>query len=321
MTEIHKVLVTGASGFLGSHIAEAAHEAGYEVHALIRAASSGRWLGHEWLEIHTANLFDRKALSSILKEVDAVIHNAGTLWGEYHKVNTEGTRVVAEESAKAGIKRFVYISSLAAGGASKGPYAKDGAEPDNPISSYGHSKKDAEQLLYNLRGKLHVVILRYPMIYGPRDTQGLRLFRTFKIFINPSVGLRRRYISVVYVKDAARAAVAALLAPVGSGSCYNISDGGDYTFNKLYKVVGKVWGRIALRIPVPFDLIMFGAWVVNDVLKGKTAFNPSQMGMFRKRFWLVSCKEAIRDLDWRPEVDIYEGIRETIRWYKDEGWL
>jgi nucleoside-diphosphate-sugar epimerase len=318
---VKKILVTGASGFLGSHICEAVHDAGHEVHALIRETSSRRWLEHDWLTIHTAGLFDPQDLRSALRGVDAVIHTAGTLWGDYHKVNTEGTRFVAGESVKAGIKRFVYISSLAAGGPGRGPYSADGSHPDNPTSPYGHSKKDAEQLLQRLRGRLHIVILRYPMIYGPRDAQGLRLFKTFKILINPSIGVRRRYISVVYVKDAARAAVAALEAKVSSGACYNISDGADYTFNKLYKVVGKVWGRMALRIPVPFDLIMFGAWVVNDVLKGKTAFNPEQMGMFRKRFWLISPERAIRELDWKPEVDIYEGVRETIRWYKDEGWL
>lgn len=319
--KLKRILVTGASGFLGSHIAEAAHEAGYEVHALIRPTSSRRWLGYEWLNIHVAELNDRKTLSSILKDVDAVIHNAGTLWGDYHRVNTEGTRIIAEESVKVGIKRFVYISSLAAGGSSKGPYAKDGGEPDNPISSYGCSKKEAEQLLCRLRNQIDVVILRFPMIYGPRDTQGLRLFKTFKILINPSVGLRRRYISAVYVKDAARAALTALSAPVSSGSCYNISDGADYTFNKLYKVVGKVWGRKALRIPVPFDLIMFGAWVVNDFLKGKTAFNPDQMRMFRRRYWLVSPERAIRELGWKPQVGIYQGVKETVRWYKEKGWL
>mgnify|MGYP001086579016 CR=1 FL=1 len=321
MAEVKKVLVTGASGFLGSHISEAAHQAGYEVHALIRQTSSRRWLDHPWLVIHTADLYDRDAMACILSRMDGVIHCAGTLWGDYYRVNTQATRVIAEESAKVGIKRFVYVSSMAAGGPSKGPYAKDGGEEDNPISPYGHSKRDAEQLLYNLRSKLHVVILRYPMIYGPRDTQGLRLFKTFKIFINPSVGLRRRYISAVYVKDAARAAVAALFAPVGSGSCYDISDGANYTFNKLYKVIGKVWGRKALRIPVPFDLIMFGAWVINDLLKGKTAFNPDQMGMFRERYWLVSPERANCELGWRPQVDIYQGVKETVRWYKEKGWL
>jgi nucleoside-diphosphate-sugar epimerase len=316
-----KVLVTGASGFLGSHICEAAHQAGYQVHALIRQSSPRSWLGHDWLTMHTADLFDRKALAPVLKSMDGVIHAAGTLWGDYHRVNTEGTRVIAEECVKAGIKRFVFVSSLAAGGPGNGPYSMDGDHPDNPVSPYGHSKKDAEELLCKMRRRLEIVSLRFPMIYGPRDAQGLRLFKTFKLLINPSIGVRRRHISLVYVKDAARAAVAGIDANVSSGGRYNISDGNSYTFIKLYKIIGKVWGRKALRIPVPFDLIMFGAWMVNDVLKGKTAFNPEQIGMFRKRFWLISPEEAIRDLDWKPQVDIYEGIRQTVDWYKEKGWL
>lgn len=318
---IKKVLVTGASGFVGSHICEVLHEAGYEVHALVRASSSRRWLDHPWLNIHSAELFDRRAVASILENVDAVVHNAGTLWGDYHRVNTEATRVMAEECIRAGVSKLVYVSSLAAGGPCAGPYPRDGNEPDVPISPYGHSKKDAEIVLQSLAFNINVLVLRFPMIFGPRDAQTLRLFRTFKMFINPSVGLRRRYISVIYVRDAARCVVAALQAGVPSGSVYNVSDGRSYTFNDLYKIVGKVWGRWALRIPLPFALLMFGSWLVNDLLKGKTAFNPDQIGMFRERYWLVSPDKAIRELDWRSATDIREGIRETIDWYKEHGWL
>jgi len=316
-----KVLVTGASGFLGSHICEAAHEAGCQVHALVRESSNRQWLNHPWLHIHTADLFDTNALLKILSKVDTVIHNAGALWGEYYRINTRGTESITKTAIKAGVKRFVYISSLAAGGPSSGPYPRDDNQPDEPISPYGHSKKKAEEYLQKIRNKMSVVILRYPMIYGPRDVQALRLFKSFKIMINPSIGLRRRHISVVYVKDAARAAVRAVSAKIGSGSVYCVSDGCDYTFNKLFKIVGKVWGRKALRIPVPFDLIMFGAWVVNDVLKTNTAFNPEQIGMFRERFWLISPERAASELGWEPATDIYLAMSETIRWYKKHNWL
>lgn len=321
MAVIKKVLVTGASGFLGSHICEALHEAGYEVHALIRAQSSRQWLGHAWFRIHIAELFDRAALADIFRKVDAVIHNAGALWGSYHEVNTDLTRIVAEESVKAGVRKLVYISSIAAGGPSKGPYARDGGEPDEPCSPYGHSKKDAEDVLLRLREKIKVVILRYPMIFGPRDAQSLRLFKSFNFLINPNVGVRHRYISVVYVRDAAWAAVRALEARVESGSIYNISDGANYTFNELYRIAGKVWRRWAFRIPVPFALLMFSAWLIGDVLKGKTAFNPEQIAMFSNRYWLISPRRAIRELDWKPRYDIQDAIRETINWYKKERWL
>lgn len=319
--KIKKVLVTGASGFFGSHICEALHHAGYEVHALVRETSSRRWLAHDWLSVHTADLFDSKALVKILQPIEVVVHNAGALWGDYQKVNTQGTRMIAEASIEAGVEKFIYISSLAAGGPSQGLCARDASLPDNPVSQYGHSKKAAESFLQNIRDRKNVVIFRFPMIYGPRDTQGLRLFKTFKILINPSVGFRRRHLSVIHVRDAAGAVVAALQTAVESGAIYPISDGEDYTFNKLYKIIGKVWGRKALRIPVPFAFIMLGAWFVNDVLNGKTAFNPEQIDMFRERYWLIAPDKAVRELGWRAEVDIYSGIKETIEWYEKNGWL
>ncbi|TKJ42850.1 hypothetical protein CEE36_06180 [candidate division TA06 bacterium B3_TA06] len=316
-----KVLVTGASGFLGSHISEAAHQAGYEVHALIRETSPRRWLDHPWLVIHTADLYDRDAMACILSRMDGVIHCAETLWGDYYRVNTQATRVIAEESVKVGIKRFVYISSLAAGGPGKGPYSKDGGEPDSPISPYGHSKKAAEEILDGMLDQLHVVILRYPMIYGPRDIQALRLFKNLKSPISVKVGFKPIYISAIYVKDAARAAVRTLSADVASGSVYDISDGVNYTFDDLYDVVGDALGRRSLRIPLPFFLVVFGAWLVHDVFREKTAFNPDQIGMFRSPYWLVSPERAIRELGWEPQVSIYEGVRRTIHWYKKKGWL
>lgn len=318
---IRSVLVTGASGFLGSHICEALHEAGYRVHALVRSTSSRRWISHSWLRIHVAELSDRVALSRILCGVDAVVHAAGALWGDYHSINTDITQTIAEESVRAGIKKFIYVSSIAAGGPSNGPVQRDGNEPDAPCTLYGISKKDAERFLTGLSKDIDIVILRYPMIYGPRDTQGLRLFKTFNIFINPSVGVRHRFISVVYVKDAARTVVAAIESEVKSGSIYNISDGSNNTFNELYRIIGQVWHRWALRIPVPFALIMFGAWFISKVLKAKTAFNPEQLEMFSKRYWLISPRRANLELGWRPRTEIYKGVRETLNWYKEMKWL
>ncbi len=318
---VGKILVTGASGFLGSHICEALHEAGYEVHALIRSTSSRRWIDYSWLHIHVAELSDRFVLSSVLRSVDAVIHAAGALWGDYHSVNTDITRIIAEESIKAGVKKFIYVSSISAGGPSSGPYQRNGDELDTPCTLYGISKKDAEKLLSGMTGNLDITILRYPMIYGPRDTQGLRLFKTFNIFINPSVGVRHRFISVVYVKDAARAAVAALGSQVKSGNIYNISDGSSNTFNELYRIIGQVWHRWALRIPVPFALIMFGSWFIKNVLKVRTAFNPEQLEMFSNLYWLISPNKAMRDFAWKPETPIREGVRLTLEWYKEVKWL
>jgi len=322
---IKKVLVTGASGFLGSHISEAAHDAGCEVHALIRQTSSRRWLKHDWLNIHVANLDDRCGLSGVLKGMDAVIHNAGATSGfseeDFQHVNVEGTRTVVEESIKAGVKRFVYVSSQAAGGPSKGTYPKTEDDPDCPVSGYGRSKKKAEELLYSLRDKIEVVSLRYPAIYGPRGTETLRIFRILQGPFQPIMGLEPLYTSMVYVTDAARAAVAALQAKVASGSIYYVTDGIDYTLEYLYDQIGEALGRRGMRIRLPFWLVSLAAWWTHEVRGEQTSFTREKVREFKARYWLASSERAIRELGWRPQVLPQDGFAKTVRWYRYKQWL
>jgi nucleoside-diphosphate-sugar epimerase len=276
-----RVLVTGASGFLGSHISEAAHDAGYEVHVLIRQTSSRRWLKHDWLNIHVANLDDRCGLSGALKGMDAVIHNAGATSGYskeiLQRVNIEATKVLAEESIKAGVKRFVYISSQAAGGPGTGPFQKTEDDPDCPVSAYGRSKKKAEELLYSLRDKIEVVSLRYPAIYGPRGTETLRIFRILQGPLQPIMGLEPLYTSMVYVEG--------------------------------------------MRIRLPFWLVSLAAWWTHEVRGEQTSFTREKVREFKARYWLASSERAMRELGWRPQVLPQEGFAKTIRWYRYKRWL
>jgi len=322
---IKKVLVTGASGFLGSHISEAAHDAGYEVHALIRQTSSRRWLKHDWLNIHVANLDDRCGLSGVLKGMDAVIHNAGATSGYskeiFQRVNIEATKVLVEESIKAGVKRFVYISSQAAGGPGTGPYPKTENDPDCPVSAYGRSKKKAEELLYSLRDKIEVVSLRYPAIYGPRGTETLRIFKILQGPFQPIMGLKPLYTSMIYVTDAAQAAVAALQANVASGSIYYVTDGIDYTLEYLYDQIGEALGRRGMRIRLPFWLVSLAAWWTHEVRGEQTSFTREKVREFKARYWLASSERAMRELGWKPQVLPQDGFARTIRWYRYKRWL
>jgi len=320
-----RVLVTGASGFLGSHISEAAHDAGYEVHALIRQTSSRRWLGHDWLTIHVAHLDDRCGLSGVLKGMDAVIHNAGATSGYskeiFQRVNIEATKVLVEESIKAGVKRFVYISSQAAGGPGTGPYPKTENDPDCPVSAYGRSKKKAEELLYSLRDKIEVVSLRYPAIYGPRGTETLRIFKILQGPFQPIMGLKPLYTSMIYVTDAAQAAVAALQANVASGSIYYVTDGIDYTLEYLYDQIGEALGRRGMRIRLPFWLVSLAAWWTHEVRGEQTSFTREKVREFKARYWLASSERAMRELGWKPQVLPQDGFARTIRWYRYKRWL
>ena len=320
-----RVLVTGASGFFGSHICEAAHNAGYEVHALIRKTSPRRWLKHNWLNMHTVGLNRCAGLSEILSKMDGVVHCAGKTFAyseeEFRKINTEATRMLVRESISAGVKRFVFISSQAAGGPSKGPYPKTEDDSDCPVSAYGRSKKDAEDLLRSLRRKIEVVILRYPAVYGPRGKEMLAMFKVALGTVQPLFGMNPFYTSMLYVEDAARAAIAALQANVPSGSVYYVTDGIDYTLAYFYDQIDEVTKHKALRIRVPFWFVDLAAWWQHEVLRKESAFTRDKVKEFKARYWLASPQKAIRELGWRPQVLPQEGFAKTVRWYRYKRWM
>lgn len=324
-SKIKRVLVTGASGFLGSHISEALHDAGYEVHALIRENSSRRWLGYDWLNIHTVGLNQGADLSATLSRMYGVIHCAAKTSahskGDFHKVNVEATRMLADESIKAGVRRFIYISSQAAGGPSKGPYPKNEDDPDCPVSAYGRSKKDAEKELYSLRDRIEVVTLRYSIVYGPRSKEMLPVFKIAQGAIQPLLGMKPFYISMIHVEDAVRAAVAALTASVPSGSIYYITDGIDYTLEYLYDRIDEVTKHRGRRVHVPFWIVNLAAWLQHDVLKKESAFTRDKVKEFKARYWLASPERAMRELGWRPQLLPEEGFAQTVRWYRYKRWL
>ncbi len=323
-----RVLVTGASGFLGSHISEAARDAGYEVHGLIRKTSSRQWLNQDEIHIHVADLGDREAMILLLKDMDYVIHAAGVLATtsrnprDSHRVNLELTRLLAEASAKAGIKRFVFTSSLAAGGPGPDPRPRTEDDPDNPVSHYGRSKLTAEQMLAVFSDRLSTVSLRFSTIYGPRDRNIFGFFKAASAKIIPLMGYNTLHTSMVYGPDAARAAIAALSADIKSGSVYQITDEVGYTLNELYDYMEQALSKAekSKRVRFPFWLVMLKAWWNHDILRVR-GISPDQVRQFRALYWKASAQKAIRELGWKPEVDFREGLARTVKWYRDRNWL
>ncbi|MBD3286748.1 NAD-dependent epimerase/dehydratase family protein [candidate division WOR-3 bacterium] len=323
-----KVLVTGASGFLGSHVCEACNEAGYEVHALVRPSSSLQWLNQDWLYVHKSGYENLQAIAEILTKVDYVIHCAGVMAttsrneADARETNLGITRRLAEESVKAGIKRFVFTSSLAAGGPGQGPEARTEDDPDNPVSDYGRSKKEAEQMLSSMSGRLSTVILRYSMIYGPRDRNIFSFFKRARGRFIPLTGKRTIYTSIVHVMDAARAAVCALVAKIQPGSVYQITDGVQYTMDSIYGFIEDSLGKKerGRRIRIPMRLVTLIAWFNHDILKIRDV-SPDQVRQFKGLYWFATPAKARRELGWEPEIDIVKGMSEVVKWYHKHGWL
>jgi len=319
-----KVLVTGAAGFLGPAICEALHEAGYEVHGLLEKNRKSP-VEKPWLRLHCIDLKDSKPLVKLLRGIPMVIHNAGALSRfkeeQLINVNVGLTRELANNAVQAGVERLVFTSSQAVGGPSAGPCPKKETDPDCPVSPYGRSKKRAEEVLYTFKDKLHIVSLRYCPIYGPRGREFLPLFKILSGRIHPLVGSKPTYINLIYVEDAARAAVAALEAEVPSGSYYYISDGIDYTDTHFYDLICQALESGGTRIRVPFWLASLAAWLQNDVLKKSSVFTRDKVNEMKARYWLSSPEKAISELNWKPEVRSEEGLYNTVRWYRYKRWI
>jgi len=320
-----KILVTGASGFLGSHICDALHEAGYDVHAFIRPSSSRQWLGHDRLTLHVANFNDSEALSKTLEGVDVVIHAAAALIGasdkELHEVNAGFTSWLAGIAVSQGVKKFVFVSSNSADGPTRTIFPKKESDEDFPLSPYGKSKKEAELELEKFKDRIKIINLRYVLMYGPRDRHVLRLFELVKSPIVPLVGTRPVYMSLLYATDAARAAVAAVEADVPSGSIYSVSDGLHYTHEMFYEFIATALGKKLRVVRIPVRLSSFITVFLVAGRRKDVSLTPREVSELRHRFRLVSIEKTIKDLKWQPKVPLHEGVVETVRWYKETGWL
>lgn len=329
-----RVLLTGGTGFLGSHVAEHLVEAGHDVRATVRVTSDTRWLDSLPVETVIADLEDPTSLGAALEGVDAVAHVGGVTIARdretYDRVNALGTAALAAAAGAVGVERFVYTSSLAA----RGP---DDAE--GPVSVYGRSKRGGEERLAELiaadQAPEHVFVLRPGGIYGPRDPDMLTLFKMAArgLLVLPAVEGR---LQPVHVLDVARAVVLALEAdpdaarepsdaaetagpvplPVASAEVHSWSEVGA----ALEAAVGR--SVRTLRVPSGMFLTAGAAAELAGKLTGNApVFNRRRARDLTQRSFTTDIDTTRRALGWTPEVDLREGMAGTVAWYREQGWL
>src|SRR2546425_7907238 len=247
-----RVLLTGGSGFLGSFVAERLAAEGHVVRALVRPHSARKILDKvARVEFAPGAIEDRASLGAAVDGVDAVVHVAGIVKArrpaDFFEVNTQGTKNLLEAAVRHGVGRFVYVSSLAAVGPSMdGTPVPDEAEP-KPVTHYGRSKLEAERAVLAAKDRLHVTVVRPPLIYGPRDRQTLAFFTSVRNGVLPMTGDGSNTLSVVYVADCASAVVRALGARgVPSGRTYFVDDGTVYVWRDALAEIESALGRRAL---------------------------------------------------------------------------
>lgn len=325
------VLVTGATGFLGSHVAEQLSKTGRPVRALVRSSSNTKFLSSlPNVSLAYGSVENRASVIEAMDGVTSIVHVAGLVKAkdaeEFRRVNTGGTQTVLEAAIDGGVKRLVFVSSQAAGGPSdKGGAPVRVGEEKAPVTAYGRSKLSAERLLIAAKDRIHSVILRPPAIYGPRDREILIFFKAVMGGVLPLTNPLDAMYSMIYGPDCAAACIQALTADVPSGSVYYIEDGVPISFEEMIGLVEQALQKRAwIRVPLPEKLVRVAARV--SEMYGKLTDQPVMLtedkcNELRAPGWVCDGSPARRDLNWTPRVIFSEGVRLTAEWYKREGWL
>ncbi len=298
--------LTGTTGFVGGHLLDAALAAGHEVRALVRRPQPPR-SDVVWVE---GALGRPAALDALCVGADAVIHVAGAInvstRAAFFAANADGTAALLAAAGRAGVRRFVQVSSLAA------------REPG--LSDYGASKAAADA--HVSAAALSTAIVRPPAVYGPGDRETLALFRLAARGLVPSVGTGR--FSIIHVHDLANALLA--LAGADATGTFEVEDGtaGGFTQASFARAIGAALGRSVRVIALPAALLPIGAAL--DTLAARLTGAAPRLSRDRARYfahpdWTANADRLVETGLWRPFIAATRGLAETARWYRDAGWL
>ena len=324
-----KVLLTGASGFVGSHVLDCLRARGVDAAVLLRPSSSVRLIeGHmPGLDVRIGSLGEPETLAGALKDITHVIHCAGATKvlraADFYQVNQMGTRRIVEaiNDTGGGVQRLVHLSSLAAGGPAlpQRPARED--DPPAPVSEYGRSKLAGEQEVGN-SCQSDYVILRPPAVYGPRDAEFLRLFRAVRSHVFPRLSLQP--LSLVFARDLADVAVACLTLPAASRRTYYVASPEVTTARALAGEIAAQMGTWALPVPIPTA----GLWPLCCLMDAVARLTARPNVLSREKYpelrapgWVCDSARLRSELELGCATALRDGIAQTLAWYRLRGWL
>jgi nucleoside-diphosphate-sugar epimerase len=326
-----KVLLTGANGFVGSHILDQLCAAGHPVRVLLRKTSRTDFIKSRLpgAEVRYGSLTDPGAAQEAVRGADCVIHCAGKTKAvraaEYDAVNLEGTRNVvrAVNAEKGAVKHLVHISSLAANHpAGAGAPALETDAP-RPVSEYGRSKLRAEELV-RASCEAPFTILRPAAVYGPRDADFLPVFKAVRRRLMPLIGGGRMPLSLVYVEDVAAAALRCLGNPLAYGKTYHVASPAPCATRDFLREIAAVMNVRTVPIYIPFALlypVALGRELLARVTGKPNILSRQKLKEMKAPGWVCSTDLIRRELQFTAGTTLREGIARTITWYEQNGWL
>ena len=303
--KIRTLAVTGGTGFVGSHLLRLALAEGYDIRALTRG-----WKPPEDEIAWVDGALDRPdTLVKLCTGADAVIHVAGAINARsragFEAVNVAGTAAMVDAARKAGVRRFIHISSLAA------------REPQ--LSAYGWSKARSERLV--AASGLDWTIVRPPAIYGPGDRETFELFKMARrglVALPP----RGRF-SVIHVEDLCRLILASLDDVDSWTETYEPDDGreGGWQHRHFARTLGRIYGRRAMTLAMPRPVLRLASGIDRLFRRSRAKLTADRVGYFCHPDWVVTAEKRPPERLWQPEVRTPTGLKATADWYREQGWL
>lgn len=330
-----RAFVTGATGFVGSHLVEALLGEGHEVTCLARdPAKLRRLFGEQAVRVVRGDLFDSSALEDGCRGADIIFHVAGLIAArrpsDFYAINRDATRRVVDAARRAAphLQRLVYVSSLSAAGPSRRGQPLRETDPPHPVSEYGRSKLAGEEVVR--AGEIPWTIVRPPTVYGPRDTETLRLFRFAAFGVMPLYGDPEQELSLVHARDLARALLAAAGPRCASGiyyACHPDIATSRETLAQIFRAARAATGRPP-RPPrfllIPRALTIAALWALGRAasLAGRaTLLSADKVPELLAEAWTCIPQALEQDAGWRAAVDLESGLTDTARWYASHGWI
>jgi nucleoside-diphosphate-sugar epimerase len=322
-------LVTGGTGFIGSHLAEEMAQAGWRVRTIVRNPNRLRWLQGLDVEVVKGDIDEPSSLPAALTGVELVIHCAGLTKAnsrnEYFRVNAEGTRALLDASTRAGVHRFVYCSSQAAAGPGTATQPRTEDDPPEPLTDYGASKLAGERMVQEST-PLEWIILRPPAVFGPRDDNFLPLFRMITKYRRyPAFGKEERLYSWIFVRDLVTALRITAETEKGLREIYFAASEKPVAWKEIALAIASVKNIRARPLPAfPLPVLNGIALLCEGVarVRGRAAlFSRQKLAEIMAPSWVVSSEKIYRNLGFRCQMEPMAAVRETLEWYEKQGWL
>ncbi len=325
--DIMKIAITGANGFVGSNLTRFLMKQGHEVTALVRKTANVKLLPVR-SRIAELDYNEPTSLQAAFDGPEIVIHCAALTradnWQEMKEANVSITeKVVAAVNESETVRQFIFLSSQAAAGMSEKNRPKTEEDLPAPVTWYGKSKLLAEEVVRN-RLSQGWTIIRPVSVYGPGDSDFLETFRLLKNHLSVSLGLRDKYINLIYIDELTHFIGLCLDNPAALHQVFFASDGQTYTHRQFAEALQSAVHTFSFHVAVPDALVFYAAAIGelrNNFLPKSSILNLQKFKDLTGRYWTVSIEKAQRLLDYQPQPNLIQNLHKTWLWYKEQGWL